>query len=102
MRVCGDHGPLFVADRGEHRIGLRLESVEEVGVAVAHHAEDVIDVLGEGECDVGGDGGHGEAFPERNGWGPYVSRRSRVIARTIEVRRVLRAPFSGTGRGRTT
>ena len=35
-----------------------LEGVEEVGVAVAHDAEDVVDVAREGDGDVGGDGGH--------------------------------------------
>jgi len=56
--VGGHHGTGLVAHRGEDRLRLALEGVEEEGVAVAHHVEDVIDLVSQAEHDVGGDGGH--------------------------------------------
>ena len=58
MGVGGDDGARLVAHRREARRSLGLEGVEEVGVAVAHHAEDVVDVARQSDGDVGGDGRH--------------------------------------------
>ena len=41
--VGGDDAARLVAHRREARRRLALERVEEVGVAVAHHAEDVVE-----------------------------------------------------------
>ena len=65
--VGGDHTAGLVTHRGERDGGLALERVEEVGVAVAHHAEHVVDVRGDGAGDVCGDRGHDGAFRDGDG-----------------------------------
>ena len=67
VRVGGDDAARLVPHGGEADVGRALEGVEEVGVAVAHHPEDVVDVAGEGGGDVRGDGGHGELLRDRDG-----------------------------------
>ena len=67
VHVGGDDAALLMPDGREHGIRLGLEGVQEVGVAVAHHAEDGVDVAGEGEGDVSGHGGHARAFRDRDG-----------------------------------
>ena len=59
VRVGGDDAPGLVPHRGVGDVGRALERVEEVRVAVPHHPEDVVDVAGEGQGDVRGDGGRG-------------------------------------------
>ncbi len=62
IRVGGDHAAGLVPHGGEGDSTRLLERVEEVGVAVAHDPEDMVDVGGEGAGDVGGDRGHDGAF----------------------------------------
>ena len=57
--VGGDDPAGLVAHGGVADVGGALEGIEEVGVAVAHHPEDVVDVQGEGRGDVRGNSGHG-------------------------------------------
>ena len=52
MGIGGDDGAGFVPDRGVGRRGGGEEGIEEVGVAVAHESEDVVDVPGERVRDV--------------------------------------------------
>ncbi|CAH0201283.1 hypothetical protein SRABI128_01745 [Microbacterium sp. Bi128] len=59
--VGGHHAARLMAEGGERGAGA-MQLVDEIRVAVSHHAEDVIDVGGEGAGDVCGHGGHGEAF----------------------------------------
>ena len=67
VRVGGDDGSGLVPDGGVGRGSVAHERVEEPGVAVAHHPEDVVDVAGEGDGDVRGDGGHAVLPGDRNG-----------------------------------
>ena len=67
VRVGGDDGAGLVPDGGVGRGGVAHERVEEPGVAVAHHPEDVVDVAGEGDGDVRGHSGHGNSRRDRNG-----------------------------------
>ncbi len=60
VRVGRDHATRLVPHGGESDVGGALERIEEVRVAVAHHAEHVVDVAGEGGGDVRGDCGHVE------------------------------------------
>ena len=76
--VGGDDAAGLVAHGGVADVGGALEGIEEVGVAVAHHPEDVVDVAGEGRGDVRGNGGHGVL--QRQG-------------RTDGIRMCLAAPF---------
>lgn len=62
MGVGGDDCFLFVLDGGEYGICLFFECVEEVGVVVVYYVEYGIDVLGEGEGYVCGDGGYVKVF----------------------------------------
>ena len=103
--IGGDDGSGFVADGGVCRRGVTQQGVEEVGVAVAHEAEDLVDVGGKGVSDVRGGMSHGRPFAnEIWKFDPYMShtltrplrpwwalRFSRAPARR------LRAPFSDTG-----
>ena len=67
VRVRGDDGAGLVAHRGVRDGPVALQGVEEVGVAVAHDAEDLVDVVGESGGDVSGDRGHDSAFRDANG-----------------------------------
>ncbi len=56
VRIRRHDGTRLVAQRGVRDGPLALERIQEVGVAVAHHAEHLVDVAGESGCDVRGDG----------------------------------------------
>lgn len=94
VRVGGNHGALLMAHGSEPRRSGAFQSIEEVGVAVAHHAEDGIDVLGEGTGDVGGHRVHGRAF--RDG----TVRESVCVSRSATLRGASR-PFFEHRSGRT-
>lgn len=84
MRIGGNHGALLMAHRSERGIRLALQRIEEVRVPVAHHPEDGIDVLGESQGDMCGDGGHGKAFRDRDGGGLIrMCLASRVVAESF-------------------
>jgi len=86
--VGGDDSAGLVPHRGEGKVGLAVQHVEEVRVPVSHHPEDVVEVAGEGVRDVGGDGGHGEGgLSRRTEWMPYVSRALRATCPFFEQRR---------------
>ncbi|GGC51470.1 hypothetical protein GCM10010974_36950 [Brevibacterium sediminis] len=62
MSVGGDDGSGLVADGGVGCRGVTQQGVEEVGIAVAHEAEDLVDVGGKGVRDVRGGMSHGRPF----------------------------------------
>ncbi|SIK47195.1 Uncharacterised protein [Mycobacteroides abscessus subsp. abscessus] len=66
MGVGGDDGTRLVADGGVVRRGGRDQGVEEVGVPVAHEAEDLVDVAGEGVGDMRRGVCHERPFAERD------------------------------------
>ncbi|BDZ53841.1 hypothetical protein GCM10025870_09140 [Agromyces marinus] len=71
MRIRGDDAAGLMPDGRESGVRVAFERIEEPGVAVAHDAEDMIDVGGEGAGDVRGDGGHDEAFRDDDGRGGF-------------------------------
>ena len=89
MRIGGDDRAGLVADRSVGRRGGREQGIEEVGVAVAHESEDLVDVTGQSVGDmrrgVCHDGGLSQLRDMDSD--PYVSHA------TIP----LRVPFSNAG-----
>ena len=64
MRIGGDDRAGLVADSGVMRRGGGEEGIEEIGIAVAHESEDLIDVLSESGGDMRRGMSHGRPFAD--------------------------------------